>query len=532
MPKVKLQKSLYYKDQPMEALFFYVTDENGEAYSLGGYQDIYGTSRDEANVFNQLSEINNKANVVSNEFDATIYSSPKEANQYIEQYLSENGYNIDEENIGKELDAFCGVSERVEQAYQYSYLLGSIQSSSRALKDMPEQVKENSLNYLQEFIDETKNPTGRTIKTPDARRPFFDRVFDKNGVDQYLSNITYHVEQLSGTKYLESAAQLYEDGMPDIAKIEDQKDVISEEKLKISSEFNFKRKDELKSKLMKQYEANHIKEAMQAKYYEETKDISIFLTPEQKKEFDNLDIKSLVEKYGTDLVSTYKGAALVAHKLHESKKQGKDIGNDLVLLEDVAKKAKSSSENPNNDMNVRYFLFNELKLDYQKFAKDDAQYRGLVSELAPSVWEQAVLNSAVNGKKSQAPNSAENERLNSLSELQQKFTEESNAVISGKISKRELEEKKALLVGKKKEESIQSAIKRVKEKHKEDRKTGENISGAIIASDIAERITEGFEFPADKEQQETVIKNLRKKRVVNREKENAKILKEKQNEGK
>ena len=536
MREVKLYKSMFYKDQPMEEIYFIVKSNDKEKYCLGASQEIYGRPRDEANVVNQLSVINSNAKAASDEFDATIYSSPKEVNQYIDEYLASKGYNIDEEKISKELEVFCDVSKRMEQAHQYSYLLSDVKNCGRRLKDEPEQVKKNTLDFIQEFIDEKRNPTGRTIKTPDARRKMVDRIFDKNSVDDYLVNLKYHIEALSGTKYLENASKLYEEGFPDIAKIEEQREIVVQERSKIYKEFDFDKRDKLKSDMMKQYEVNHIREAMQAKYYEETKDISIFLTPDDKKEFDKLDIASLVNKYGTDLVSTYKGATLVAHKLHEDKKQGKDIRVSLGLLKDLAKKAKSSSENPNNDMNVRYFLFNELKLDYQKFAKDDMEYRALISELAPSKWEQGVIGGLLKDKSIREAKASTVERANALYELQQKFTEESEEVISGKMSKKKLEEKKALIVGKKKEENIQSAIKRVKAKHEEARKTGENISGAIIASDIADRVAEGFEFPVDKEKQETVVKNLRKKRVANRENQakaqQDKILKEQQSNGK
>ena len=121
MREVKLYKSMFYKDQPMEEIYFIVKSNDKEKYCLGASQEIYGRPRDEANVVNQLSVINSNAKAASDEFDATIYSSPKEVNQYIDEYLASKGYNIDEEKINEGLETFCDVSKRIEQTHQYSY---------------------------------------------------------------------------------------------------------------------------------------------------------------------------------------------------------------------------------------------------------------------------------------------------------------------------------------------------------------------------------------------------------------------------
>ena len=95
--------------------------------------------------------------------------------------------------------------------------------------------------------------------------------------------------------------------------------------------------------------------------------------------------------------------------------------------------------------------------------------------------------------------------------MQDSFVHDSAPIITGKANKSDIENAKARITNKKKEETISQAIKRVKKQHQEDRKTGENLSGVIIADDIAERLREGFEIT--KEKREVVATNLRRKRA-------------------
>jgi hypothetical protein len=250
---------------------------------------------------------------------------------------------------------------------------------------------------------------------------------------------------------------------------------------------------------------------MQLKYYEETNDLSIFLSPKEQEKYNSMSLKDLTEEYGTDLITTHKGAALLTRKMHDEKAKGTDIRSDLVELKKLVNKAQTS---PNNDMAIRCYIFDELRKDYQKFATDDMEYRGVVEELAPTKTEKAYINYYLSGEGKERINEDMAVRLAKTKELQERFTKDSNFIITGKASKSDIEEAKARIVGKKKEETVKQAIKRVKEKHAEDRKTGENISGAVIADDIAERLKDGFELPTSKEKREAIATNLRKKRAM------------------
>ena len=252
---------------------------------------------------------------------------------------------------------------------------------------------------------------------------------------------------------------------------------------------------------------------MQLKYYEETKDLSIFLSDKEQEEFKSMTFKDLNEKYGTDLITTHKGAALLTHKLHEEKSKGQDISSSLVELKEIAKKSHLT---PNNDITLRRYIFDELKKDYQKFATDDMEYRAVIEELAPSKTERAYLNKYLKEKdnneeyidKKMALRLVESEQFYS------RFTQDSDLIITGKIAKSDIENIKANITDKKKEETVKQAIKRVREKHESDKKTGENISGVVIADDIANRIQEGFEFPKSKEKRDVIVSNLRNKRAT------------------
>ena len=527
MSKVSLQKSCFYKDQAMEVLYFRVEGEQNEKFCLESSQEKYGTSRDEVNAFNKISEINYRAKDAFENFDATTYTSSSQANEFIDQYLASQGYDIDEKKIEKELEKYVAISHKMEDTYHYSSLLLETRKIAHRIETYDKQTKENSLDYMKEYIEERKNPTGKDIKSVDDRRTFWARLTDKHSVDDDFINFEYLTDRMSGTKYMDWVSELYQDG-PEIAKIDEQREKINKERTEIHKEFDSDKRVNLRKALFQQYEANLIREAMQAKYYDETKDISIFLSAKEKEEFDKISVEDLIKKHGTDLITTYKGAVLISHKLHEKKSQGKDIREDLKLLKDVAKSAKSTSNTPNNNMNVRYYLFTELKKDYQKFAPDDNEFRALIEELAPTRFEQASINGLIaETNKSFVLSEGASQRVKALKELQETFTEDSNEIITGKFSKQKIAEKKALIVGKKKEENINQAIKRVKAKYEEAKKTGDNISGVVIADDIAKRVQEGFDYPTDKKQQEKIEKNLRQKRATNRE-----ILKAKQTKNK
>ena len=327
----------------------------------------------------------------------------------------------------------------------------------------------------------------------------------------YFSNLEHSISVLSDTKYIEEIRDLYKDGFPEIVKIEEAKEKEEIEIKELGKKFDSKKEDSVRTELFKQYGAERIRGAMQLKYYEETNDLSIFLSTKEQEEFNSMSLKELKEKYGTDLVTTHKGAALLTRKIHEEKAKGTDIRSDLVELKELANNAKTA---PNNDMTIRRYIFDELRKDYQKFATDDMEYRGVVEELAPTKTEKAYAFYYLSGDGNKHINDDIAVRLTKIKELQDHFTKDSDFIITGKASKSDIEEAKARIVGKKKEETVKQAIKRVKEKHAEDRKTGENISGAVIADDIAERLKDGFKLPTSKEKREAIATNLRKKRAM------------------
>jgi hypothetical protein len=175
-----------------------------------------------------------------------------------------------------------------------------------------------------------------------------------------------------------------------------------------------------------------------------------------------------------------------------------------------------AKQEANFDMNIRRYIFDEIKKDYQKFAPNDMEYRAIAEELAPSKLEIASINEYLEIMKENERHFPQNmvDRLNKIKKMQLQFTYDSTPIITGKANQSDIEKAKARITGKKKEETVSQAIKRVKLKHKEDRKNGENISGVVIADDIAERLKDGFELPTSKEKRETIATNLRKKRAM------------------
>ena len=516
MDKITLEKSNFYKDGPMEEVFFYVHHE-GEKIALGNGQEIYGRLRDESNLYNIISEINEASQDAHDTFDATVFSTSAEAMEKINEYLSTTPYKYDEEKTSSELEEFVKTEKLLQDAWHYDICLRCIKDvSTKAIEEMPEDVKQNSLDYIRDVINENILPTGKKIKTIDSRRNFGDKLFGRKSIGEFTEGFFHNLEcsivKLKGTPYIENVYELFEEGFPKEVNIKEEKKANEERNREIYSTFPHKREDKLRTSLLNKYAFEHIRGAMQLKYYEETKDLSIFLTAKEQEEFKSMSFAELKEKYGTELVTTHKGAVLATLKLHQEKNEGKPLKESLEAYASLIKKASTEA---NFDMSIRRYIFDEIAKDYQKFAPNDMEYRAIAEALAPSKREIATINSYQSLIEEKGDKFPQNKiaRLDKIKKMQLQFTHDSDIIITGKVAQSDLEKAKARITGKKKEETVSQAIKRVKAKHKEDRKTGAHVSGVVIADDIAERLKEGFELPKEKEKREVVETNLRRKRA-------------------
>lgn len=517
MDKITLEKSNFYKGGPMEEVFFYVHHE-GDKISLGNGQDIYGRLRDESNLYNIVSEINEASQDAYDAFDATVFSSSTEAMQKINEYLLTTPYTYDAEKTSSELEEFVRIEKKLQDSWNYDICLRQVKDvSTRAIEGMPEDIKQNCLGYIRDVIAENVLPTGKKVKTIDARRSIGDKMLGKNKVGEFTAgffhNLEYSIGLLKGTPYIENVYELFEEGFPKEVNVKEEKKANEEIRMKINSTFPREREDKLRTSLLNKYAFEHIRGAMQLKYYEETKDLSIFLTAKEQEEFKSMSFAELKEKYGTELVTTHKGAVLATLKLHQEKKEGKTLKESLEAYTSLIKEARKEA---NFDMGIRRYIFDEISKDYQKFAPNDMEYRAVVEALAPSKTEIASINGyqALIEEKRDRVSQDNIARLDKIRKMQLQFTHDSDIIITGKIAKSDLEEAKARITGKKKEETVSQAIQRVKAKHKEDRKTGDHVSGVVIADDISERLKEGFELPKEKKARESVATNLRKKRAL------------------
>lgn len=536
MTTIELEKSKFYKNgYPQEEVFFGVR-EDGAYYALGNGQDTYGRSRDDYNLVNIISETNDSAQEAYENFDATVFSTNAEAMEKINEYLLKTIHKYDEKKTSSELEEFLKTEKLSQASWNFDTCLSVIKDViTRGIEGMPEDTRQHSHEYIRDVINEAINPTGKDITSINGRRALSDKILGRKGIDEYterfFSNLSYSIEKLEGTPYMDNISKLFEDGFPKLVDIKEQKVNNEEQRAKIYSSFPHKREDALRTLLFKQYTSEHIKGAMQLKYYEETKDLSIFLTAKEQEEFNSMSFEELKEKYGTKLVTTHKGAVLSTLKLHQEKEEGKDLKASLESYNELITCAKSEA---NFDMNIRRYIFNEIKKDYQKFATHDMDYRNIVANLAPSGAEQGAVKSLIEYHQEQAQKlgarqgvdkallaaATQNsnvihllkiERLKKIKNMQDSFVHDSAPIITGKANKSDIENAKARITNKKKEETISQAINRVKKQHQEDRKTGENLSGVIIADDIAERLREGFEIT--KEKREVVATNLRRKRA-------------------
>ena len=287
--------------------------------------------------------------------------------------------------------------KKIEDAWNFEYCLRDVELvSTRAIKEMPENIKERCLAYVRDVINENISPSGKKVKSIDGRRSFSEKLLGKNSIREFregfFHNLTHSISRLKGTPYISKIYQLYEAGFPQEVDIKAQKTANETTRREIYSLFDQKREDALRTEMLKRYASERIKGAMQLKYYNETGDVSIFLNEKEQAEFEKMSFAELKEKYDTELVTTHKGAALATLKLHQEKKTGGNLAQSLEEYNGLINKAKSDV---NFDMNIRRYIFDEIKKDYQKFAPNDKAYKDIVENLAPAKYEIATINEYV-----------------------------------------------------------------------------------------------------------------------------------------
>lgn len=122
-------------------LFFYVEGEQNEKIALGNKAGDYEIKHSSEIAFNKISEINYRAKDAFENFDATTYTSSSQANEFIDQYLTSQGYDIDEKKIEKELKKYVEVEHKYDDKRYYSSLLSKTRVFAHMIETYDKQKK-------------------------------------------------------------------------------------------------------------------------------------------------------------------------------------------------------------------------------------------------------------------------------------------------------------------------------------------------------------------------------------------------------
>ena len=109
--------------------------------------------------------------------------------------------------------------KKIEDAWNFEYCLRDVELvSTRAIKEMPENIKERCLAYVRDVINENISPSGKKVKSIDGRRSFSEKLLGKNSIREFregfFHNLTHSISRLKGTPYISKIYQLYEAGFP------------------------------------------------------------------------------------------------------------------------------------------------------------------------------------------------------------------------------------------------------------------------------------------------------------------------------
>lgn len=439
-----------------------------------GYYVTFDSGRpNPINVGNKLGEINNDVEEKAAGFEFQKGIDIKTAKEQIDKAVKESEYAYSEDVLQKQVQDRAELFEkkdslmhRGEFLKQLSRCLGYVQSFNKV---------DVYAEYIKELSQKSTYSEREAVKEPATRQKglwhFFKRLPEggiKNAFSQLRDEDTKWCQDFLKKEKLETTA-LGKSGEELIEKWR-------------NTGYEKGQPEALAENLLKRYASSVLKDALQNKYYQQTGDIGIFMAEGEKERFEKMSLSTMLEEYSSEeLLSTHKGAVMIAAKIKEAKTDTKLLAESLVKLKEFI----SSSKPVNRPLAVREHLLHSLSGQYQKFMPAGKEFEAVFKALEPSSWEKEFIKEI----KDKVPVEAER---------WEKYITETERLSTGK-------------------EDVSEAKKRLDKKWKASQNKEPDISGVIVAEYIAKDLMKGYELPKTKDGMDRVVKNAREEAIKDRE---------------
>lgn len=463
MSKYTISKNYHYeKFGPAERIDFEIPE-------IGGSVNVeYGTARDINNESNWLAQVNSVVEEAYKDFDVSGIKDSRTAKDKISEYMAAGGYVYDKDELDRHIKDYGEILKREDSEYDYATCLREINGLLKdfeIFEETPEFVK-ICCAYAGERLQGTEN--GSSLEN---RFSFMEKRKHRGSIPSInndINNITGVINngRLS-EEYLGKLQSLFAGGkVPSLASVAEMHQAAKSREQKLHQSRN-QAGSVLSKSLMAAYTADLVEDALKAKYYDKTKDLSVFADGEKKERIAKASPVDLITGYGSDLLVSHEANIIVFSKIAAEQKNGRDVSPALGALRKVYSSAVTRDSDryalSNFPENVKKRVFNLVYANRRNFFQHAEECVNIVKSLYGA-------------------------------------DEEAAKIIAGQRD-----------ICKAKE-----ALKERLESRKNALNDGELVSGAVIADNIADVLKEGFEFPTDAQKAKKVVAAAQNKHSLTR----------------
>lgn len=463
MSRYKISKNYHYESfGPAERIDFEIPE-------IDGYVNVeYGTARDINNESNCLAQVNSVVDGAYKDFDVSGIKDSQTAKNKISEYMAAGGYVYDKDELDRYIKDYGEILKKENAEGDYAACLKEIHG---LLKDFeifektPEFVK-ICCAYVGERLQGKENGSGL-----ESRFSFMEKRKHRGSIPSInndINNITSVIKngRLS-EEYLGKLQSLFAQGkVPSIASVAEMHQAAQSRERKLRGPRN-QAGGVLGKSLMAAYTADLVEDALKAKYYDQTKDLSVFADGEKKEKIAKTSSTDLIAGYGSDLLVFNEANIIVFSKIAAEQKNGQDVSPALGALREVYSSAATRDSDryalSNFPESVKKRVFNFVYANRRNYFRHAEECVNIVKSLYGA-------------------------------------NEETADIITGKRD-----------ICKAKE-----ALKERLESRKNALNAGERVSGAVIADNIADVMREGFEFPTDAQKAKKVVASAQNKHPLTR----------------
>ena len=432
--------------------------------TVGSNKERHGIPYDVYDYKNELIDVFDNALQAVRDVSFADVKDVAIAQKMISEYVATQSYSIDRKALNKKLQAFTENRNEAEDAYRASDLWRSYFQQISVLYGKPGAYDAKTINLYEGYLNDLleareKGENLDSVKSLTERASLWNKI--SGNVHNFGEEVLQHLIGKLTDEQVKFVKGALECGFPGDSTCKAYADKYRKEAALIRSKYSAKQSDKLRSEILNAQSMYQVEDALCAKYYEQTGDLSIFMKKEEKEAFDKMSFGEMVDAYDLNLFKTHKGAIMIGLKLAEAKEKGEEeLGNALDKLNGLFDKKKESFFSLAASDEVKYRLFKEVRKSYQKFGMHDEKFRGIFKRMIPAPVKQ-------NDMKEQ-DESGKDKRLSSRLILRKKFAVEVTELATGKID-------------------VEKAMKKVKKREAELRKqvlenTGFEANAALAAA--------------------------------------------------